>query len=77
MARVSFTDAQVKQIAKEYVFQKVTYKQLAEKYGCSDSKISHMMNHELQDISKFWFKLVSWKAEHNKKVNLKKFTGKK
>lgn len=77
MNKVTFTDSQIKQIAKEYIFHKVTYRQLAEKYGCSDSKISHMMKHELQDISKFWFKLVSWKVEHNKKANMKRFTGKK
>ena len=74
----SFTAKQIKQIARKYIFGKgMTYKKLAEMYGCSDSKISYLMNHDLLDISKILFFLVEKKAQYNKKkvrkmLNMKK-----
>ena len=63
-----FSNKDIKKIARSYIFGKnMTYKKLAEKYGCSDSKISYMMNHELLDISRILFILVDKKAQHNKK----------
>ena len=63
-----FSNKDIKKIARSYIFGKnMTYKKLAEKYGCSDSKISYMMNHDLLDISKIPFFLVEKKAQHNKK----------
>ena len=63
-----FSNKDIKKIARSYIFSKnMTYKKLAEKYGCSDSKISYMMNHDLLDISKILFFLVEKKAQHNKK----------
>ena len=63
-----FSNKDIKKIARSYIFGKnMTYKKLAEKYGCSDSKISYMMNHDLLDISKILFFLVEKKAQHNKK----------
>ena len=51
-----FSNKDIKKIARSYIFGKnMTYKKLAEKYGCSDSKISYMMNHELLDISRILF----------------------
>ena len=73
-----FTDKEIKKIARSYIFGKnMTYKKLAEMYGCSDSKISHMMNHELEEISKILFILVEKKAERNKKKARKMLTMKK
>ena len=78
LVRKSFTDKQIKQIAIKYIFGKdMTYKKLGEMYGCSDSKISYLMNHDLLDISKILFFLVEKKAQHNKKkvrkmLNMKK-----
>lgn len=63
-----FSNKDIKKIARSYIFGKnMTYRKLAEKYGCSDSKISYMMNHDLLDISKILFFLVEKKAQHNKK----------
>ena len=63
-----FTDKEIKKIARTYIFGKnMTYKKLAEIYGCSDSKISYMMNHDLLDISRILFILVDKKAQYNKK----------
>ena len=63
-----FSNKDIEKIARSYIFGKnMTYKKLAEKYGCSDSKISYMMNHDLLDISKILFFLVEKKAQHNKK----------
>ena len=63
-----FSNKDIKKIARSYIFGKnMTYKKLAEKYGCSDSKISYIMNHDLLDISKILFFLVEKKAQHNKK----------
>ena len=63
-----FSNKDIKKIARSYIFGKnMTYKKLAEKYECSDSKISYMMNHDLLDISKILFFLVEKKAQHNKK----------
>ena len=78
LVRKSFTDKQIKQIARKYIFGKgMTYKKLAEMHGCSDSKISYLMNHDLLDISKILFFLVEKKAQYNKKkvrkmLNMKK-----
>ena len=78
LVRKSFTDKQIKQIARKYIFSKgMTYKKLGEMYGCSDSKISYLMNHDLLDISKILFFLVEKKAQYNKKkvrkmLNMKK-----
>ena len=55
----------------------MTYKKLAEMYGCSDSKISYMMNHDLLDISRILFILVDKKAQYNKKKARKMLAMKK
>ena len=68
MSSKKFTAKEIKKIARSYIFSKnMTYKKLAEMYGCSDSKISFMMNHELLDISRILFILVDKKAQYNKK----------
>ena len=68
MSSKKFTAKEIKKIARSYIFGKnMTYKKLAEMYGCSDSKISFMMNHELLDISRILFILVDKKAQYNKK----------
>ena len=68
MSSKKFTAKEIKKIARSYIFGKnMTYKKLAELYGCSDSKISYMMNHELLDISRILFILVDKKAQYNKK----------
>ena len=68
MSSKKFTAKEIKKIARSYIFGKnMTYKKLAEMYGCSDSKISYMMNHELLDISRILFILVDKKALYNKK----------
>ena len=68
MSSKKFTAKEIKKIARSYIFGKnMTYKKLAEMYGCSDSKISYMMNHDLLDISKILFILVEKKAHYNKK----------
>ena len=73
-----FTDKEIKKIARKYVFGKnMTYKKLAEMYGCSDSTISFMMNHNLLDISKILFILVEKKAQYNKKKVRKQLAMKK
>ena len=73
-----FSNKDIKKIARSYIFGKnMTYKKLAEKYGCSDSKISYMMNHDLLDISKILFFLVEKKAQYNKKKIRKMLTMKK
>ena len=78
MSGKKFTDKEIKKIAKAYIFGKdMTYKKLADMYGCSDSKISYMMNHDLLDISKALFTLVNKKAQYNKKKVRKMFTMKK
>lgn len=77
MASPKFDKAMVKKIAREYVFTDTTYSKLAEKYGCSSTKISTMMNHEILRYSRILYALAEWKAEHNRKKNMKKFFGKK
>ena len=68
MSSKKFTTKEIKKIARSYIFGKnMSYKKLAEMYGCSDSKISYMMNHELLDISRILFILVDKKAQYNKK----------
>ena len=78
MSSKKFTAKEIKKIARSYIFDKnMTYKKLAEMYGCSDSKISYMMNYDLMDISKILFILVDKKAQHNKKKVRKMLTMKK
>ena len=78
MSSKKFTAKEIKKIARTYIFGKnMTYKKLAEMYGCSDSKISYMMNHELLDISRILFILVDKKAQYNKKKARKMLTMKK
>lgn len=78
MSSKKFTTKEIKKIARSYIFGKnMTYKKLAEMYGCSDSKISYMMNYDLMDISKILFILVDKKAQHNKKKVRKMLTMKK
>ena len=68
MSSKKFTAKEIKKITRSHIFGKnMTYKMLAEMYGCSDSKISYMMNHDLLDISRILFILVDKKAQHNKK----------
>ena len=78
MSSKKFTAKEIKKIARSYIFGKnMTYKKLAEMYGCSDSKISYMMNHELFDISRILFILVDKKAQYNKKKARKMLAMKK
>ena len=78
MSSKKFTAKEIKKIARSYIFGKnMTYKKLAEMHGCSDSKISYMMNYDLMDISKILFILVDKKAQHNKKKVRKMLTMKK
>ena len=78
MSSKKFTAIEIKKIARSYIFGKnMTYKKLAEMHGCSDSKISYMMNHELLDISRILFILVDKKAQYNKKKVRKMLTMKK
>ena len=78
MSSKKFTAKEIKKIARSYIFGKnMTYKKLAEMYGCSDSKISFMMNHELLDISRILFILVDKKAQYNKKKARKMLAMKK
>ena len=78
MSSKKFTAKEIKKIARSYIFGKnMTYKKLAEMYGCSDSKISYMMNHELLDISRILFIMVDKKAQYNKKKVRKMLTMKK
>ena len=78
MSSKKFTAKEIKKIARSYIFGKnMTYKKLAEMYGCSDSKISFMMNHDLLDISKILFILVEKKAQYNKKKARKMLAMKK
>ena len=78
MSSNKFTAKEIKKIARSYIFGKnMTYKKLAEMYGCSDSKISFMMNHELLDISRILFILVDKKAQCNKKKARKMLAMKK
>ena len=78
MSSKKFTAKEIKKIARSYIFGKnMTYKKLAEMCGCSDSKISYMMNYDLMDISKILFILVDKKAQHNKKKVRKMLTMKK
>ena len=78
MSSKKFTAKEIKKIARSYIFGKnMTYKKLAEMYGCSDSKISYMMNYDLMNISKILFILVDKKAQHNKKKVRKMLTMKK
>ena len=78
MGSKNFMDKDIKKIARQYIFSKnMTYKKLAEMYGCSDSKISYMMNHDLLDISRILFILVDKKAQYNKKKARKMLAMKK
>ena len=78
MCSKKFTNAEITKIAKRYIFSKgMTYKKLAEMYGCSKSKISFMLNNELPNISKILFILVEKKAQYNKKKASKMLTMKK
>ena len=78
MSSKKFTAKEIKKIARSYIFGKnMTYKKLAEMYGCSDSKISYMMNHELLGISRILFILVDKKAQYNKKKARKMLAMKK
>ena len=78
MSSKKFTTKEIKKIARSYIFGKnMSYKKLAEMYGCSDSKISYMMNHELLDISRILFILVDKKAQYNKKKARKMLAMKK
>ena len=78
MSSKKFTAKEIKKIARSYIFGKnMTYKKLAEIYGCSDSKISYMMNHDLLDISRILFILVDKKAQYNRKKARKMLAMKK
>lgn len=73
-----FSDKDIKKIARKYIFgRNMTYKKLGEMYGCSDSKISYLMNHDLLDVSRILFFLVEKKAQHNKKKVRKQLAMKK
>ena len=64
-------------IAKEYIFKKdMSYRKLAEKYNCSSSKISYMMNYDLLQYSRILYVLADLKAKHNLKQNMKRFMNK-
>lgn len=63
----------VKKIATEYILTKTSYRKLGEKYNCSSSKISYMMNYDLLEVSRILYALVELKARHNIKKNLNNF----
>lgn len=63
----------VRKIATEYIFTNTTYRKLGEKYGCSSSKISYMMNYDLLEVSRILYGLAELKARHNMKKNLNNF----
>lgn len=63
----------VRKIAIEYIFTKTTYRKLAEKYNCSSSKISYMMNYDLLEVSRILYALAELKARSNMKKNLNNF----
>lgn len=74
MCAKKFTNKEIKQIARTYIFTKnMTYKKLGEIYKCSDSRISCILKFELVDISRILYLLVCLKANHNKKKARKKF----
>lgn len=73
MSSKKFDKVTVKKIAREYIFTDTTYKKLAQKYGCSDSKISYMMNYDLLEYSRILYVLADLKASHNRKKNMKKW----
>lgn len=63
----------VRKIATEYIFTKTSYRKLGEKYKCSSSKISYMMNYDLLEVSRVLYALAELKARYNMKKNLNNF----
>ena len=68
MSSKKFTAKEIKKIARSYIFGKnMTYKKLAEMCGCSDSKISYMMNYDLLEYSRILYVLAELKAKAKEK----------
>lgn len=68
-----FDKKMVMKIAREYIFTNTTYRKLGEKYNCSSSKISYMMNYDLLEYSRILFVLAELKARYNQNRNMKFF----
>ena len=49
---IKFDKKMIKKIAREYIFTNTSYRKLGEKYKCSSSKISYMMNYDLLEYSR-------------------------
>lgn len=73
MSIKKFDKATIKKIAREYIFTDTTYRELAQKYECSDSTISVLMNYDLLDCSRVLYFLADLKATHNRKKNMKRW----
>lgn len=74
MGSKEFTAREIRKIALEYIFSKnSSYKKLAEKYGCSSSKISTMMNYDLLYVSRLLYLLAEIRARYNQKKNMRKY----
>lgn len=74
MSSKKFGPKEIKAIARDYIFGKnMTYKKLAEKYGCSSSTISYMMNYDLLEVSRIYYLLAELKARHNQIVSMNNF----
>ena len=68
-----FDKKMVKQIAKEYLFTNTSYKKLGNKYNCSSSTISYLMNYDLLETSRVLYILVALKAKHAQTKAMKKY----
>lgn len=68
-----FDKKMIKKIAREYIFTNTSYRKLSEKYKCSSSKISYMMNYDLLEYSRVLYVLAELKARYNQKQNMKNF----
>lgn len=73
MSSKKFGKKEVTQIAREYIFTNTTYQKLAEKYDCSSSLISYVLNYDLLEYSRVLYLLADIKASHNQKKNMRKY----
>lgn len=74
MSSKEFTARDIRKIALDYIFSKdSSYKKLAEKYDCSSSKISTMMNYDLLYVSRLLYLLAEIRARYNRKKNMRKY----
>ena len=70
---IKFDKKMIKKIAREYIFTNTSYRKLGEKYKCSSSKISDMMNYDLLEYSRILYVLAELKANYNRNRNMKNF----